>query len=104
MVHFSALTAHPGLTGFNTHHHYMRKTTNCCSSTEYQSYSKCKVTQVSCAGQEKFKAFSKVRASTTCPEAELVEVGAAAVVGFAQVVAATVWWLELQQLKAPVPT
>lgn len=41
--------------------------------------------------------------SPTCPEAQLVEVGAAAVVGLAQVVAATVWGIQLRQLKAPVP-
>lgn len=40
---------------------------------------------------------------TTCPEAELVKVEAAAVVGLTQVVAATVRRLQLDQLEASVP-
>lgn len=39
----------------------------------------------------------------TCPEAELVEVRAAAAVGFTQVVTATVWGLGLHKLIASVP-
>lgn len=38
----------------------------------------------------------------TCPEAELIKVPAAAVVGLTQIVTATVWWLHLNQLKTPV--
>lgn len=40
---------------------------------------------------------------STCPEAELIKVGAAAVIGLTQVVTATIWWLQLNQLKTPVP-
>ena len=40
---------------------------------------------------------------STCPEAELVKVRAAAVVGLTEVVTATVWWLHLHQLKTPAP-
>lgn len=40
---------------------------------------------------------------STCPEAEVIKVRAAAVVGLTQVVTATVWWLQLYQLKTPVP-
>lgn len=39
----------------------------------------------------------------TCPEAELIKVGAAAVVGLTQVVTAAVWRFQLHQLKTPVP-
>lgn len=39
----------------------------------------------------------------TCPEAELIKVGAAAVVGLTQVVTAAAWWFQLHQLKTPVP-
>lgn len=39
----------------------------------------------------------------TCPEAELIKVPAAAIVGLTQIVTATVWWLHLNQLKTPVP-
>lgn len=40
---------------------------------------------------------------STCPEAELVKVEAAAVVGLTQVVAAAVGGLQLDQLETPVP-
>lgn len=45
----------------------------------------------------------KAGGGCTCPEAQLIEVRAAAAVGLAQVVTAAVWGLQLNQLKAPVP-